>query len=112
MGLRGPCPTRCSVYFNMEKEKLIQIWKALESLVVSLDRIGSYEIDNGKEAALLELDKYFCPDNCNKFSNARMLINEIIESKFPGTDIELENMAEDENEIGYWQYPKKNNSKA
>ncbi len=91
----------------MEKEKLVEIWKALESLVVSLDRIGSYEIDNGKNSALLELDKYFCPKNCNKFSNARMLINEIIESEFPGTDIELENMAENEKEIGYWQYPKK-----
>ncbi|MDM8518007.1 hypothetical protein QUF76_17555 [Desulfobacterales bacterium HSG16] len=30
----------------------------------------------------------------------------------PGTDIELENLAEDEKSIGYWQYPKKNNSKA
>jgi hypothetical protein len=94
----------------MEKKKLIEIWQALESLVVSIDRIGSYEVDNGKEAALKALDSYFVPENCNKIAHARMLINELIETEFPGTDKELEEMAENEKLIGFWQYPRKSNA--
>lgn len=94
----------------MEKDKLIAIWSSLESLVVSLDRIGSYEIDNGKQVALKALDDYFSPENCKKFSQARTLINELIENEFPGIGSELEDLAENETSMGYWQYPKKKNT--
>ena len=94
----------------MEKDKLIAIWSSLESLVVSLDRIGSYEIDNGKQAALKALDDYFSPESCKNFSQARMLINELIENEFPGIGSELESLAENEASMGYWQYPKQKNT--
>ena len=91
----------------MDKCKLIEIWTALESLVVSLDRIGSYEVDNGNDAARQALDEFFVPENCLKFSHARMLMNELIENEFPGTSQELEKISEDEKSIGYWQYTSK-----
>lgn len=91
----------------MDKTKIIEIWVVLESLVVSLDRIGSYQFDNGKEAALKEIGKYLSPENCKRFAKARSLINEIIEDEFPGSGIELDNLTENEQLIGYWQYPNK-----
>ena len=40
-----------------EAESLIEIWKVLENLTVSLDRLGEYERLHGEEAAKNALEK-------------------------------------------------------
>ena len=46
---------------TIRQEDLVEIWKTLELLTVSLKRLGWYEVDHGKSAAVQALDEFFGP---------------------------------------------------
>lgn len=88
-------------------EKLIDVWKVLEALTVSMDRMGSYWIGHSEQAKLTfdALSEYLSPDMVGRIADARRLVVDILESEAPNEVDHIEKLAEDEAAIGYWQYP-------
>lgn len=93
--------TNCTV----DSETLIEVWKVLEMLTVSLDRLGEYERDCGQEAAKNALDKFIGGLTFDRIAHARSLMVSILEQCDPTIRERLEMMAEHEDEIGYWNGP-------
>jgi hypothetical protein len=88
-----------------EREKLVEVWKVLEVLTVSLDRLGMYQVFNGEEAAKEALHRFIGPAISEKIADARYLMVSILESRDPKIGDRLEEMAENEQEMGYWNGP-------
>lgn len=86
-----------------ELQNLIDVWKVLEMLTVSLDRLGTYERTHGKEAGTEALDQFINSEVANKISTARSLIVQIMEQHDIDIRDRLEVLAENEEEIGYWR---------
>jgi hypothetical protein len=84
-------------------EYLLDIWRVLEALTVSLDRIGMYEAFHGTEAGQRALHAYLKPPLFDRIAQARDKIVEILVSQDPGWKVELEYQSQDANTIGYWQ---------
>jgi hypothetical protein len=89
----------------MNQEKLIEVWKALESIVVSLDRIGSYEADRGQDAAKDALYEYFHSGIFRNVATARTNVVNLIEAFDAGAKDRLEALAEDGVSVHCWQPP-------
>lgn len=90
-----------------EVDKLIEVWKVLEALTVSLDRMGTYWLFHGEEAAKEALHQYIGPAMNERIASARYLMVGILESHDPDVMERLEALAENENDIGYWEGPSK-----
>jgi hypothetical protein len=93
--------TTCTV----DSDSLIEVWKVLEMLTVSLDRLGEYERDCGQESARNALDTFMGPPMFHRIAHARSIMVSILEQCDPAMMDRLELMAEDEDEIGYWDGP-------
>lgn len=88
-------------------EKLIEVWKVLEALTVSMDRMGSYWIGHSEQAKLTfdALSEYLSPDMIGRIADARSSIMDVLASEARNEIDRIEKLAEDEAAIGYWQYP-------
>jgi hypothetical protein len=93
-----------------ELADLIAVWKVLEMLTVSLDRIGTYEYRYGEDAGKNALDQFMNPKGVQKISSARMILKEFMQQHDPNMRDRLEILAENEEDIGYWNGPVSNNS--
>jgi hypothetical protein len=87
---------------QVDIDKLIEIWKVLEALTVSMDRLGHYELNFGTEAAKEALHQYFGIENNRRIAHARRMMVEILEGLDPDMADKLDELAEDEGLIGYW----------
>lgn len=94
-------PSTCSVEVNA----LIEIWKVLEVLTVSLDRIGEYEVAHGEDHARAALTNYMGPAMYERIAQARARMLSLLQGCSPSMMDHLEEMAEDEAELGYWRGP-------
>lgn len=86
-------------------EQLIPIWKVLENLTVSLDRLGEYERIHGQEAARAALQAYINPALFQKIAQARHILVSLLEKHDPNLMDYLERLADNETTIGYWDGP-------
>jgi hypothetical protein len=86
-------------------EQLIPIWKVLEDLTVSLDRLGEYERIHGQEAAKAALHAYVTPALSQNIAQARHVLVSILEKHDSSLMDYLERLADDEATIGYWDGP-------
>ena len=88
---------------SVDLETLIDVWRVLETLTVSLDRIGSYEVFHGEAAAKEELHRYIGPKLFRRIANARHKLVIMMEQCEPSIAERLERLAE--TEIEYWNGP-------
>jgi hypothetical protein len=88
-----------------QQEKLIEVWKLLEALAVSMDRMGHYWRIHGEEVAKEAIHDYMGPAMSVRIAHARSLLLDILGTDNPDIGNRLERIAEDEDEIGYWQGP-------
>jgi hypothetical protein len=85
----------------VKQDDLLAIWKVLESLTVSLDRLGSYESQHGREAGKIALRQYFDNDLFRDIASARKLLRGELVKQYPTIEPHLEMLAESP-EIKYW----------
>jgi hypothetical protein len=88
-----------------EDDKLLEIWKVLEALTVSLNRIGWYWHFHGEEAAKDALHRYLDTDMWNKIADARYLTVWLLEAHNRSIETRLEEMSASGKEIKYWNGP-------
>lgn len=86
---------------NNEVNKLIEVWKVLEILTVSFDRIGSVEADRGTEFAQKALSDFIEPQIVNRIAKARGILVNILDKDEEIGDL-LDKLADNEIEMGYW----------
>ena len=91
--------TTCEV----RQDDLIAVWKVLEALTVSLNRMGHYGIIHGEDAAKEALLTFMRPPMFDKIARARRTLVTMLESCDPAIREHLEMLASNEAEIGYWQ---------
>jgi hypothetical protein len=89
-----------------ETEKLIEVWKVLHVLTVSMRRIGEYWLEHGEEAAKEAMHQFMGPPISEQLVHARRLISDVLENHDPTVGDRLEAMAEDEAAMGYWDGPR------
>jgi hypothetical protein len=92
----------------MDQQKLIEIWKVLEAVTVSLDRIGSYEADVGREVARDALYDFFSSGLFKQVASARRSAVDLIEAADPLAAGTLDSLAEDGVSVNYWSPPSRN----
>ena len=66
-----------------EMDKLLEVWKVLETLTVSLDRMGWFSHAHGEEQAKDALHEYMSPALVKRMAHARRLIIEVMEVHDP-----------------------------
>ena len=86
-------------------EQLIEVWKTLEVLTVSLDRMGSYWLAHDEDAAKTALHQFMDATLFEKISHARSLVVSMLEDHAPAIIHNLEKISENESEMGYWNGP-------
>lgn len=86
-----------------EVEALLEVWKVLEALTVSGRRIGQYENLYGETAGKQAISDYMGASLFQRIAKARSIIASILERADPTLSDKLETMAENEEDIGYWQ---------
>jgi hypothetical protein len=86
-------------------DRLIEIWKVLEILTVSSDRMGHFWLEHGEDAAKEALHQYMVPAMFEKISQARSQIISVMEHYDPTIMDRLEELADNEAEMGYWDGP-------
>lgn len=96
-------PSRDHLDRRIDVSQLIEVWKVLEALTVSLDRIGAYWRIRGEIPAQEALNAYLNPDMFKRIAGARSIISTMIENIDPALGKELDRLAEDGTSIGYWQ---------
>src|SRR5262245_4640487 len=91
---------------NTDLDSLVEIWKVLEILTVSLDRMGHFWLEHGEDAAKEALHQYMEHTMSEKITQARSLIISVMENYDPAIMDRLEELADNEAEMGYWDGPK------
>ncbi len=89
-------------------EKLIEVWRVLNVLTVSTDRLSEYWRVHGEEAAKEAIVNFTGPRMSAQIANARALMADVLEKQDPTMAERLDAMGEDEVELDYWdgpQYP-------
>lgn len=86
-------------------DNLLAVWKVLEVLTVSLDRIGEYWRIHGEEAAKQALHEFVGPDLFEKIADARTRMVAMLEAHDPQIRDHLEQLDQDEAQLGYWDGP-------
>lgn len=92
-----------SAFVPLSLRDALDIWSVLEALTVSLDKLGSYQAQHGAEAGSRALNRYFQPKLFRRIANARRKIAEAFIEADSRWDEKLDQLAENEAEIGYWQ---------
>ncbi len=85
-----------------DRESLVEVWKVLENVTVSLDRLGTYRRIHGEAAAQDAILEYFDPSLFQQITQARGLLVTILEKHDPGMLDQLEQLSTNEAAIGYW----------
>lgn len=102
--MEAQAATAAEPVIGVPKRDLIEAWSALDKLVVSLRKMGSYYAmpdehtplaSDRREAMLEALDKFLSGDTWQELSRARRLLAECL----PGEEIEHLS----EHVIQYWQ---------
>jgi hypothetical protein len=88
-----------------DKQNLIEVWKVLEMLTVSIDRIGHFQSVKGDAAGNDALLAFIGPDVARMIAQARRLAVNVLEKHIPTIHEELENLVENEVEMKYWNGP-------
>lgn len=88
-----------------ELEKLLAVWKVLETLAVSLDRMGIFWHFHSEEQAKAALLEYMNPALVQRIAHARRLTIEVMQEHDPAIYDRLEALSEQDNGIGYWDGP-------
>ncbi|HEY0606321.1 MAG TPA: hypothetical protein VGD58_25585 [Herpetosiphonaceae bacterium] len=88
-----------------ELNSLLEVWKVLEVLTVSLDRMGEYWRIHGEEAAKQALHEFVGPDLFEKIADARTRMVVMLQAHDPQIREHMEQLAEDEAQLGYWDGP-------
>ena len=91
---------------STDLDSLIEIWKVLELLTVSSNRVGHFWLEHGEDAAKEALHQYMGPPIFRKLAQARKLIISVMENYDPAIMDRLEELADNEAEMGYWDGPK------
>ncbi len=90
-------------YLNVKRTDLLLVLKHLETLVVSLDRIGSSSVDMGQSESDIMLREFIDDWSvCRKLSESRTVL-----SKYFSTDLGDDDMDELERElqgVPYWTW--------
>lgn len=81
---------------------LLDVWKIIDAMVVSLDRIGSCAVHNGPEQGLKALDGYFSSDIFRRLTKLRTELLERMMQLNPNIESDLEHLAEMEDR--YWPH--------
>lgn len=89
-----------------EIDKLIEVWKVLEVLTVSLDRLGTYERIHGREASERALSDFMRPPLFQQIAHARSLITSMLEEYDDTMYDKLDEIADKDCEPKYWNGPK------
>ena len=87
-------------------ERLIEVWKLLECLRVSLDKIATHSHFHGAAAAQKALDEHMSPAMYRRIADAWSVVGEILEQRDPSMAERLETIAENDEGVGYWRPPK------
>ena len=93
-----------------EKAQLVEVWKVLEVLTVSLDRMGSYWLAHDEDAAKDALHNFMGATLFEKISHARGLVVSMLDNHDPAIIHALEEMSENESKMGYWNGPSQKKS--
>jgi hypothetical protein len=88
---------------TVRQEDLVAVWKVLEALTVSLDKIEHYCLFHGEDAAKEALLTFMQPLMFDRIAHARQTLVTMLESCDPAIQARLELLASNEAEIGYWQ---------
>lgn len=88
----------------MDNEKLIEAWKVLETLTVSLARIGSFSAEHGRDAAMRALYAYAEDGLFHEVSTARAMLLEALSKSDAAIEDRLENIA-GSSSLRYWRPP-------
>jgi hypothetical protein len=88
-----------------ELNECIEVWKVLEILTVSLDRLGTYWRTHGEEEGKQALHLFFTPELPRGISLARTSIISVMERHEANIREHLEILAENEADMGYWNGP-------
>lgn len=88
---------------EVRQEDLIAVWKVLETLTVSLDRMGHFWLVRGEDAAKEALHKFMRPVMFDTIAQARQTLVTMLEGCDPTILEQLELLSADEREMGYWQ---------
>jgi len=92
-----------SICENVDAQSdLLEIWKVLEVLTVSLDRLGEFELIHGEGPAKEALHRFMGPGQCSKIAHTRKLMTELLINCDPALDKLTEELAENEVAMGYW----------
>lgn len=83
-------------------KKLIEVWKTLEVLTVSVQRIGRFHASRGEEKGKQALLEFFEPSIFQRIATSRHIMVDILEHIDPDIYNKLEEMSENEADIGYW----------
>src|SRR4051812_17267390 len=89
-----------------ETEKLVEIWRVLVALSVSMDRLGAYNLVCGEEAAKDAVHQFFGAEMFQRISKARGAITTLLIERDPTIEERLEAIGDNEMEMGYWNGPK------
>ncbi|MFC6617922.1 hypothetical protein [Deinococcus radiophilus] len=90
---------------TLDTAELLEVWKVLENLTVSLDRLGLYQLRYGEAGAMHELHRHLSPELVRRIAHARRLTVDALTRDDPDMLERLEQLAEDEAAIGYWTGP-------
>jgi hypothetical protein len=89
-----------------KRERLTEVWKILEVLTVSLDRIGTYEALHGTERGQAAFAKFMLnPAMFQRITTARTYVQQLLLAQDPALEEQLEAWSDDEVMLGYWQAP-------
>jgi hypothetical protein len=82
--------------------QLIEVWKTLNTLTVSLDRIGTFQAFHGEQKGKEALSEYFEPKLVRRIAASRRMVTSILESADATLLEKMGDMADDEEAMGYW----------
>lgn len=88
----------------MDNDRLIEVWKVLETLTVSLARIGSYSTEHGRDAAIQALYAYAEDGLAPEVSKARTILLEELLKSDATIEGRLEEIVESSS-LRYWRPP-------
>jgi hypothetical protein len=89
-----------------ELESLVEIWKVLEMLTVSLDRLGMHEALYGAEQGQAAMRAFLKqPELFTRISTARSAAQVLLIAQDPSLEQKLQDWSDDEAMMGYWQSP-------
>lgn len=72
---------------ELDQEHVIRIWKLLENIRVSLDRIGAIN-SQGRDKMLQAMDEYFTPSLYNEIRNCSLPLTKMLDKTIGKSEID------------------------